>query len=122
MSVLGQAVRGIHQANPEVAPQFQGVLVSVDPERDTPELVEQYAQAFYPEFVGAAGSRESVAEFARQLNATFAKVPDTDGGYEIDHTGNIVVINPKGHYHGFIKQPHKAATVESAFFSYALNF
>ena len=41
----------------------------------------------------------------------FAKVPDGEGGYTMDHTGNIVIVNPMGHYHGFIKLPHKAETI-----------
>ena len=40
--------------------------------------------------------------------SAFMKVPDANGGYTIDHTGNIVIIDPKGRYAGFIKLPHDA--------------
>lgn len=122
MSVMGQAEQRLRADNANLAAQFQGVLVSVDPERDTPEVLGPYVKAFSKNFVGVYGDREPVAAFAQQLNATFAKVPDGDGGYQIDHTGTIAVINPKGHYHGFIKMPHKAETVAMTFRSYATNF
>lgn len=122
MSVMAQAEQRLRADDAKLAEQFQGVLVSVDPERDTPEVLGPYVQAFSKKFVGVYGSRELVAAFAQQLNATFAKVPDGNGGYQMDHTGTIAIINPKGHYHGFIKMPHKADVVAMAFRSYATDF
>ena len=105
MAVMGQAARTLEQAGEGT---FRGILVSVDPERDLPEKLAAYATAFHPDFIGVRGDIPELAEFGRQLNVAFAKVPDGAGGYTMDHTGNIVVINPRGHYHGFIKMPHKA--------------
>lgn len=122
LSVMAQAEQRLRADDAVLAEQFQGVLVSVDPERDTPEVLAPYVRAFSKNFLGVHGSRESLAAFAQQLNATFAKVPDGNGGYQMDHTGTIAIINPKGHYHGFIKMPHKADVVAMAFRSYALNF
>jgi protein SCO1/2 len=39
------------------------------------------------------------------------KVPLEGGGYSVDHTGNIVIVNPRGHYQGFIKMPHDAEKI-----------
>ena len=63
---------------------------------------------FSPRFIGVTGSRDELAAFAQQLNVAFMKVPDSNGGYVIDHTGNIVIVDPKGHYAGFMKLPHQA--------------
>ncbi len=124
MSVLGQARRTLGEND-----AFQGLLVSVDPERDDRDTLGQYATAFAPDFLGLRGSREAVAGFAEQVNATFAKVPGVtaDGApdgenYLVDHTANIVIINPRGHYHGFIKYPQQADTIVAAFQSLAANF
>ena len=122
MSVLGQVERQLQQADPSIADNFRGVLVSVDPERDTAEVLGNYVTAFSPRFVGVMGDLTSIGEFANQVNVAFAKVPTDDGGYTVDHTGNVVIINPKGHYHGFIKLPHKAETIRLAYQSLKSQF
>jgi len=111
MADLAEAERRLRQQDPELAERFQGVLVSVDPERDTREKLEQYVTAFSPRFLGARGSRAEIAELGTQLNVAFARVPADDGGYQVDHSANIVIVNPRGHYHGFVKLPHSADTL-----------
>lgn len=111
MAVLGQVDAALRESGFSAEHDFQGVLVSVDPERDTPEKLAAYARAFSPRFEAAVGPRDALAELAQQVNVAFAKVPDGSGGYTMDHTGHIVIINPMGHYHGFIKLPHTAETI-----------
>lgn len=124
MAVMGQARQALGDEE-----AFQGVLVSVDPERDTTEVLGDYATAFAPDFIGVRGSRAELGAFAEQVNVAFAKVPlvNEDGtpdpeGYLVDHSANIVIINPRGHYHGFIKYPQQADTIKAAFQSLAANF
>lgn len=117
MSELGKAKRELVQKVPEVARLMRVALVTVDPEQDDAETLGRYVRAFSPDFVGVNGSRESIAKFATQVNVAFGKVPDGDGGYTVDHSGNIVIINPRGHYAGFIKLPHKASTIRDAMIS-----
>jgi protein SCO1/2 len=126
MAVMGQARRSLAAAGED---SFQGVLVTVDPERDDAEALKAYATAFAEDFLGVRGSREAIAGFAEQVNAAFAKVPVPDdaaataaGEYLVDHTANIVVINPRGHYHAFIKYPQQADTIAAAYRSLAANF
>jgi protein SCO1/2 len=129
MSVLGQAYRQLVEANPEAAAKFQGVLVSVDPERDSAAKLGEYVRAFSPAFIGVRGDVREIAELATQVNVAFAKVParnaegelDPDS-YTMDHTANVVIINPKGHYHGFIKYPQQPDTIVSAFQALDANF
>ena len=91
--------------------RFNVVFVTVDPERDDAPTLTQYVEVFSPRFTGVTGSLAQLAEFARQLNVAFMKVPVEGGDYSVDHTGNIVIINPLGHYHGFIKMPHDAEKI-----------
>lgn len=86
-----------------LADKFQGVFVSVDPERDDQQRIERYVNGFSRYFLGLRESRDNVASFAGQVNAAFGKVPTHGGGYLVDHTSNIVVINPDGKLHAFIK-------------------
>ncbi|MBT8148947.1 MAG: SCO family protein [Pseudomonadales bacterium] len=85
----------------------QFVLVSLDPARDTPVKLKQYIDYFNPQFAGATGDFLQLRKFATQLNVAFKKVV-TDhetGDYTIDHGGNVALVNPQGHYHGFYKPP-----------------
>lgn len=91
------------------------LMVSVDPDRDTPESTEEYAHYFHEEFRGAAGDFDTTAELAQQVNVAFAKVPaDTPDRYLVEHSGQIVVINPRGHYHAFMRMPHDAEHIADA--------
>ena len=135
MSVLGTVDRQLQASNPQLAEQFQGILVSVDPERDSTENLASYATAFSPRFLGVTGPREDLVGLTTQVNVAFAKVPLTEpppresaaadvaaDAYTVDHTGNIVIINPRGHYHGFIKLPHDSETIRLTFQTLASQF
>ena len=120
LSVMAQAERRLAATGAS----FKGVLVSVDPERDDRESLSTYVRAFSERFLGVRGELTELAKFARQVHVVFAKVPDNrivsgtgsaEGGFTVDHSGNIVVIDPRGHYHGFIKMPHKVDTLLAVF-------
>ena len=122
MAVLGLAERELAASEVRGAAPFQGILVTVDPERDDAETLGRYVEAFSPRFLGVRGDRAATAHLTTQLNVAFAQVPDGKGGYEVDHTANIVIINPRGHYHGFVRMPHKAETIVAAYRSLAASF
>ena len=85
--------------------QFQVVLISLDHERDTPEKLADYVPYFNPDFIGATGNQYVLLKLATELNVAFSKVELEDGDYTIDHSGNMILINPYGHYYGFLKPP-----------------
>jgi len=106
LSVLNEAVSKME--NPP-----QVILVSVDPERDTPEVLAKYVPRFNPGFVGYTGEFDEIVSLATQVNVAFGKVPGlTPGSYQVEHSASIVVINPGGHYSGFIKAPHNAQNIQ----------
>ncbi len=119
LAVMALADRELRNINPGANDSFQGVLVSVDPQRDKIDKLAPYITAFSQHFLGVTSDRANLAEVATQLNVAFAKVPDDQGGYTMDHTGNIVIINPMGHYYGFIKMPHTHETVRLTYQSLA---
>jgi len=98
---------------PAMQAQTQIVLVSVDPERDTPEQLKTYMDYFDPSFTSFTGKPASLRSFAAQLNAVYAKVErknkqgevDPELGYLMDHSANIAILDPSGNYYGFIKPP-----------------
>jgi protein SCO1/2 len=87
----------------------QVVMVTVDPARDTVEKLAEYVPYFNPKFIGVTGNFLTIHRFASQLSTPFRKVIGEDGGYQVEHGGNIALINPKGDYHGFFKSPFEIA-------------
>ncbi len=88
------------------AEDMQVLMVSVDPERDTVEKLAEYVAYFDDEFIGARGPYIDIFNFASQLNVAFTYTPATIGDYLVNHSGEIVLINPNGHFHGFFRSPH----------------
>lgn len=111
---LVQMNKAVQQLEPEIANRLKVALVSVDPERDTPETLGKYVRVFNDSFTGVTGEFDEVVKLATQLNIAFGKVPgDEPGTYLVDHSGSIVVINPAGRYHGFLKPPHQPERMAS---------
>ncbi len=77
--------------------RIQGVFVTVDPERDTPEVLKAYVAAFDPSFVALRGDEEETKRAAREFKVFYAKVPGkTPGSYTMDHTAGAYVIDADG--------------------------
>jgi protein SCO1/2 len=120
LSALAQVEKKLGDAGrKDLLDKLRIYFVSVDPDRDDAEVVAKYVAAFSPSFTGVIGSRDALAAFAQQLNVAFMKVPDANGGYTIDHTGNIVIVDPKGRYAGFMKLPHQPDRILMAYKSIA---
>ena len=83
----------------------QVIMVSVDPARDTPERLAEYVPYFHPEFLGVTGDFPAILSFAQRLNAPFRKVSDPNNGYQMEHSANVALMNPRGDYHGFFRAP-----------------
>ena len=85
--------------------RVQAVFVTVDPERDTPEIVGAYVAGFNRDFVALRGSVEQTKAAAKEFKVFFAKVPGkTEGSYTIDHTAGSFVFDPQGRVRLFIRQ------------------
>ena len=77
--------------------RVQGVFVSVDPARDTPELLKAYVGSFGSDFVALRGSDEETKAAAKQFKIFYSKVPGkTEDSYTIDHTAGSYVLDAKG--------------------------
>ncbi len=87
------------------------VLVSLDPARDSAKILKDYVEYFNPAFTGVTGDFLSIRRFANEVNVAFMKVTQGDS-YTIDHSANVVLINPRGDYHGFFKPPFSLAKLK----------
>lgn len=77
------------------ADRVQVLFVTVDPERDTPELLAQYVPAFHPSFLGLYGDAQSTAQVAQAFNVSYQKQP-TSSGYNVDHSAGTFLIDTQG--------------------------
>ena len=84
------------------------LFVSADPERDTPQLVAQYARAFHPDSLAATAPLPQLEAFARSLSLVFMKVPGASGDpadYSIDHSAALVLLDPQARMAGVTQPP-----------------
>ena len=82
------------------------VLVSVDPERDTPELLGQYVDYFGDGNLGLTGTLEGLQQLTDGLGIYFAKQPADGDNYNVDHSAAVLVIDPNGGFHAIFGGPH----------------
>jgi cytochrome oxidase Cu insertion factor (SCO1/SenC/PrrC family) len=77
------------------------ILVSIDPERDTPEVLKDYVAHFHPSIVGLTGTPEQIKQTAKVYRVYYAKVPDKGGdkdAYLMDHSSVIYLMGPNGKF------------------------
>jgi protein SCO1/2 len=92
-------------------PDLKVLLVSVDPERDTPELLERYVHAFSPDFGAVTGKLDDIQHFARELGIAIAKVDTGGGQYTVDHSAVVTLLNRKGQRVALFTPPYEVAPV-----------
>ena len=77
--------------------KLQAVFITIDPERDTPEILKSYMASFDPSFVALRGTLEQTQATAKEFKVYFAKVPGkTEGSYTMDHSAGSFIIDTKG--------------------------
>ena len=84
--------------------RLQGVFVSVDPQRDTPEILKAYMASFDSGFVALRGTPEQTQAAARNFKVFYAQVPGkTEGSYTVDHTAGTYVFDASGKVRLFVR-------------------
>jgi protein SCO1/2 len=99
----------------------QVVMVSVDPFRDDTAAIAEYMKGFHEDFLGVNGEFSTVSRLARDLFVANGIMPvPAPGGaapqnFLIDHSGNILIIDPAGHYRGFMEPNIKRENLKQAY-------
>jgi protein SCO1/2 len=78
------------------ADKLQVLFVTVDPERDTPQVLKQYVPSFNPSFLGLYGDAAATARAAKEFKVFYQKHPDKNGGYSMDHSAGTFVLDRQG--------------------------
>lgn len=101
-STLGASAAAMNLLG-EDAGKVQVLFVTLDPARDTPEVLSKYAPAFHPSFLGLYGDEAAIAAAAKEFKVFFQKQPGSDGNYSIDHTAASYAIDPQGRLRLYMK-------------------
>ena len=91
------------------ASRVQLLFITLDPERDTPQMLAKYLPAFDPDFIGLYGDLDATAKVAKEFKVFYQKVPGrTPDSYTVDHTSGSYVFDPEGRLRLFVR-PGKPA-------------
>ena len=90
-------LRLFEQSDPERAANVQPLFVSVDPQRDTPEVLTEFTDAFHPRLIGMTGETEYLETVAKSFGTTFSRGETSEGGgYLMNHYGYTYLFGPDG--------------------------
>jgi protein SCO1 len=112
LSTLARLNAGLEKNGIDVP--YQIVFVSIDPERDTQTRLAEYVPYFSPGFVGARGEEDDLGKLTGQLGVLFVRVEEKEnagGGYLMDHTASVILIDPEGRLRAIFSAPHKASAM-----------
>lgn len=92
--------------------KVQVVFITVDPERDTPEVLREYMKAYDPSFIALRGNAEQLAATAKEFKVFFQRVP-TKSSYTMDHTALTYAFDPTGRLRLALKHEQSAQEIAS---------
>jgi protein SCO1/2 len=81
---------------------LQGVFVTVDPDRDTPQILGDYISFVSDRIVGLTGAQAEIDKLVKDWGAVGEKVPQDDGGYLMNHTASVFLVDAEGEFQGTI--------------------
>ena len=115
LTMLAQVMKKLEKDNTlDTLPQV--VFVSVDPERDTPELLAEYVPYFRPDFIGVTGGQEQLQILTRRLGIMYGKSPgDNADNYLMDHSAAILLFDPDGSFRAVFGAPHDPGVIAQDF-------
>jgi protein SCO1/2 len=74
------------------------IFISVDPARDSPAVLKSYVESFSGPIVGLTGTPDEIAVAAKHYHVLYAEHPTADGGYDMDHSAVIYIMDPQGRF------------------------
>jgi len=107
LQVLANARKALTDASADTVPRI--VLVSVDPERDTPAILHRYLSYFGTGNLGITGELTEIRKLTSALGIYFEKAASDTDNYGVDHTAAVLVIDPAGRFSALFSAPHRVA-------------
>jgi protein SCO1/2 len=106
-TTLAEMAKIVKELGPD-GDKVQVLFVSVDPERDTKELLKQYVTTFNPSFLGLVGDAAATTRTTKEFKVYVQKQPTKNGGYSVDHSAGTFILDSKGNLRLFA-QPNAGA-------------
>ncbi len=115
LSMLAQVMKKLEKDSTlDTLPQV--IFISVDPERDTPELLKKFVPYFHPDFIGVTGDPQQLLLLTRQLGIMYGKAPGDDADdYLVDHSASIILFDPDGNFLALFGMPHDPNLIAQEF-------
>ncbi len=102
-TTLAEMAKVMKHIGPDSADRVQVLFVSVDPERDKPEILKNYVTAFHPSFIGLSGDVEALAKTSKEFKLVVIKNAETSpGNYSVDHSTQTFVYDAKNRLRLFV--------------------
>lgn len=105
LQVLATARTELMAAGQQPIPRI--VLVSVDPERDSPDVIGRYVDHFGAGNLGVTGQLDELRKLTSGLGIYFEKQAGDEDNYAVDHSAAVLLINPDGEFHALFSGPHE---------------
>lgn len=97
MQRVAQGLQLLKASDPELAAKIQPIFITIDPERDTAQVVGEFAAAFSPDIIGLTGTPDQIAAAAKAFRVFYAKGDSVEGGgYLVDHSNIVYLFGPAG--------------------------
>ncbi|MBF0159540.1 MAG: SCO family protein [Magnetococcales bacterium] len=99
LGVLSAMLTDLSSRNPSLRQRSRGIFISVDPQRDTPKVLQDYVAFFGSDLLGVTGTAEQLQDAARKFGAYFRiqKEKPVDTDYEVVHSSSVLLISPQAH-------------------------
>ena len=107
---IGQAMRQLEKSDPGLAQKVQPIFITVDPERDTPSVMKDYAAAFHPRLIGLTGTPQQIADVTKSF-AIFSAREGTGPDYNVNHTRIAYLLGPQGEPIAILPHDEGAAAI-----------
>ena len=95
--------------------KIQYVFISVDPQRDTPELLRDYVSYFGAKFIAATGEDQDLKQLAKPLGIQFERGIGTETEYLVNHSSAVLLVDPQARYYAKFRAPHYSEEIVEGF-------
>ena len=115
MADLGIALKTLGAEADEIQPLF----ITIDPKRDTPDVVKSYVAAFFPRLIGLTGSPEQITHVEREFKVyAQPQAPDEAGNYAVDHSSLFYLMGPDGQFISILRADQNGSDLARAIAHY----